>query len=198
MSGSSVGKSKGREQATSEQRLFGPQVPFFSNLLGRAGGLVNQPPEIGGQFQEQGQGALDFLSRFVEGGSGLTQGNIDILSENIGRNFREQILPGIGSRATGGLNRGGARQGIAEGLASQGAQREFRQGVQGLLTSESGQQLQAAQAIPGLAGAVQNLGLGPTQAAFLPLMLAAGLIDPITLASSQSTGATDSFNVGFG
>ena len=143
--GGSASKSRQQSQQESQaigtSRLFGPQAELFSQLLPQAGEQAASGLVPGGELQEQGQGFLDVLSRFSEGGNQFLQGQIDILGENIGRNLQQNILPGIGSQATAFGGRGGSRQGIAEGLAAQGAQTEFRQGAQNLLF-QGGQQQQ--------------------------------------------------------
>lgn len=187
-----------RAQSTSSQQLFGPQAELFSQIFGQAGNLAGQGLQPGGPLQQQGQGFLDTIQQFSQQGNPFLQGQIDVLGQNIQQNLSQNILPGIGSQAAIFGQRGGGRQGVAEGLAAQGAQQQFAQGTQNLLFQGGQQQLGAAQA--GIRGAqdVFNLGLAPTMAQFLPLQLAAGLASPIPLTQQQSTSQRDAASFGFG
>jgi hypothetical protein len=56
----------------------------------------------------------------------------DAMTQQVAQNFNQQIMPSIrrGSMATGGF--GGSRQGIAEGMATQGAQQALSNSLAGL------------------------------------------------------------------
>ena len=103
------------------------------------------------QDYNQGAGALNM---FAQQNNPYLQAQIGQLGQNIGQQFREQILPGIGSQATLAGQRGSSRQGVAEGIASRGAMQAFAQGATGLQNNAYNQQLAAAQSLGqmGLAG----------------------------------------------
>lgn len=144
--GSSTGSSFGQSFGGSNSFLYGPQSQGLNQLYGNAGNLFNQyqnNPQslIAGFTQPQVQGqqqALDTasgpLSQLAgQGNQAFGQAlNVDpsqspyyqsALQSSFNpfvRNFLQSILPGIRSEAVGVGQAGSSRQGIAQGLASQG------------------------------------------------------------------------------
>lgn len=110
----------------------------LNDLFRRATSASNNP--AGQQFAEQFQpgafkGFQDLLSGNASGNEELMrilsgsrqnadlQGEIDAGLGDLTRNFREGILPGINATSSASGGSGGSRQGIAQGLATQGANR---------------------------------------------------------------------------
>ncbi len=175
---------------------------FLDNLQGVAGG---------GQLPGQ-----DFLQQRLSEQNPFLNEQISQLGTDISQQFQQSILPGIrrGAQAVGGL--GGARQGVAEGLASQGASLAFAQQSANLRFQDVGQRQQAASALQsgGIAqgqlqagaaqaglgglGGLAQLGLSPFQAQFAPLAQLSQLIGgPTVLSQQQSRGASSGRSSGF-
>ena len=125
--------------------------------------LAGQLPFLG-QLQNQQQAAMGNLGQFAQQNNPYLNSQIQQFGADIGRNLRENILPGLGSNAQMAGQRGGSRQGIAEGLAAQGAQRQFAQGATNMRSQAYGQQQQAAQALAGLSNQTMGQFAGLQQA----------------------------------
>ena len=81
------------------------------------------------------------------------QNQINLLGQDIGRTFTQQLLPGIQSEAIGAGQLGGGREGVAQGLGLQSALGEFQRGASTLRSEDINRQLQAATSLG-------QLGLG--------------------------------------
>lgn len=143
---STVGNLLGGSGSSGGTSLYGPQAGQLNNLYGYAGNLFNQyqsNPQslIAGFTQPQIQGQQAALDAAAGPLSGLVgQGNQAIgqalnadpsqspyfasaLQASYNpfiRNFMTNVLPGIRSQAVGVGRVGSGREGIAQGLASQG------------------------------------------------------------------------------
>ncbi len=152
------------------------------------------------------------------------QNQINLLGQDIGQTFQQQILPGIQSEAIGTGQLGGGREGVAQGLASQAALSEFQRGAQTFRSEDITRQLAAAgqlgqlglgqQAQTGAqlgdAGALNlgalgelqnlfNLGLSPFAAEFGALNNLAGIIGQPTVLQQGAAQATgEAASKGFG
>ena len=198
------------------------------NLLGVLQGGAQQTG-LGGQLAGAvggvtpgGAPGTQFLQDRISQQNPFLNEQITQLGQDIGQEFRESILPGIrrGANQIGAL--GGGRQGVAEGIAAEGAQRSFaaqaanlrfsdvglRQAAAAQLQQASlaggqlagaglGQQLTAAQAGLGSLGGLAGLGLSPFGAAFGPLEQLGALIGGPTVLS-QGQSAQQSASQGFG
>ena len=154
----------------SKQRVWRPQGDALRGLYGQAqqadlpGAGIDasrglQPFIDQAQQTATGQNpVLQNLAGLATGGQDYSQGMIDNLSQNLGRFYQEQLMPGIQSNAiqAGGL--GGGRQGIAEGLAAGRTADAFGQGVNNINFQQQGIQNQAAQTYGGLQA--QGIGQG--------------------------------------
>lgn len=189
-----VGDVAGQQAA----QLGGIGQGFLQNLQGIAGG--------GGAGQE-------FLQQRLAGQNPFLNEQISQLGTDISEQFQQSILPGIrrNAVAVGGL--GGAREGVATGLAAQGAQDAFAQQAANLRFQDvglrqaaagqfqQGQNLQAQAALGGLGslGGLANLGLSPFAAQFSPLAQFANLLGgPTVLSRSQGTSSGQGSSFGFG
>ena len=148
---------------------------LFADLYGNAGSAAaraaDMAPGLSGMaemlfssgtgFLDQlagGQGADYMASRLS--GSGLADERIAALGEDISRFMSNEIMPGITSRgvATGTL--GGGRQGVAQGLAAEGAAREFARGATAIRGEEQAARDSIAAQLAGLTQAGAGTGLG--------------------------------------
>lgn len=153
-----------------------------------------------------------FLTERLSGDNQVLEDQIDLLGEDLGEFFAEQINPVITSEAIAGGQLGGGRQGVAQGQAAEAVGREFRRGatelrardidardrVASILADQNLVGIQAGLAgLPGLAGIADfgfSAGIQPFE------RLAAILGGPTTLTSSDAEAADFSraFSESFG
>lgn len=187
---------------------FGQQIGGYgdqlrSDLQGQIGSIA---PQIG-QLQQMQQNTAQGLQGFVEQNNPYLNSQLQQFGQNIGQNLRENILPAIGGNFQGAGQRGSGRQGVAEGMAAQSAQRQFSQGAQNLLSQGFQNQQQAATAMAQLGGQaggqaanlmqLQQQGLlgqqanmpgmvqGQLNAQLQPFQIGAGVIGAPSLLSSS-------------
>lgn len=191
------------------------QQPFldFTRNLGRS--LVGQYGAGAGQFSQQagaglfGQGLgllgslssnpfLTALQGQAGGNPGLVNAQIGQLQADLGRSFRQEVLPGIGRDAVGIGAFGGSRQGVAEGIAAQGFADAFSRGVTDIQSADalraqqaaiSGGGLLAQGALGGIAGlgSLFDVGLGQFTGGFAPLSIYSQILGaPTVLSEGQS------------
>ena len=224
---SSNSQSQSQQTASAQQQIFGPQAEALgfafpqaqrlaTQQLGEAGRLA---PELSGQLLGQGQsflGQLDVnnnpflqgLQQFGQGGGLSAQVDplINQLGQDISRQLgRDQFTAGQQQSISG--NRGGGRQGVAEGILAEGALNTFgREAANlrfGAAQQDQSDQLQAllggAGVSTGAAGAGLSqlggqfeLGLGALSGQFSPLESLANLLPATVLGSSQSQGTSSS------
>ena len=189
-------------------QLLGAGGQALGNLQGIQGQLQGNLAGFGG-FQD----ASAALRQQAFGQNPQLQEQIGQLGQDIGRQFNQQILPGIESNALTAGQLGGGRQGVAQGLGIQASQDAFQRGATDLRSADIQRRLEAAGALGGLglgqqqqtagqlgqAGQLNlggidslsslfNLGLAPFGAEFGPLQQLAQLIgDPSILSQSQGT-----------
>lgn len=180
--------SKSTSETQSSSDVWRQQSPFLQDLYNQAQGAVpgmqNQANQLTGQMQQPWLQAMNpqgnpYLEQM--GQTGLDQ---------INRNLTQDILPSINNEAMGGMNLGSSRQGIAEGLATQGAQ------IAGgdYLTNLYGQQYQQDQN-----RAMQAMQMAPIfqQMQNNPLQQYAGLLGGPAM-TSQSSGESKRIGGGIG
>ena len=114
----SLGKGGTESQSTTD--VWSQQAPYLQDLYSQAQSFLPQAQQGNQGMMDAAQGAWQnalspqtnpYLQQM--GQTGLDQ---------INRNLTQDILPAIGNEAMGGMNLGSSRHGIAEGLATQGAQ----------------------------------------------------------------------------
>ena len=235
-SGFSGSKSKSKSQSSSasqqsasaSQDIFGPQkqalgqfaFPAAQGLATRLAGQAEQlAPQLSGQLGQTGQsflGQLDVaqnpflqgLAQFGQGG-GLS-GQTDQLVDQLGQDIQQQLGRdqfGAGQQQSLSGNRGGGRQGVAEGLLGEAALNTFgRESANlrfGAAQQDQQAQLQAllgganastAAAQGGLSqlGGLFDLGLGGLSGQFSPIESLANLLPATVLSESQSQGTSSS------
>jgi hypothetical protein len=215
-SSNAVSQSSG--QSTSGQSIAFEDV--FNNLYrgasSAAGGAVAGAAELGqtarqlftggSQFLDSlgNNSGMDALNQRINDDGSVLNGQLDQLREQTGRLFSEEINPAITSRAVGGGNLGGGRQGVAQALGAEKAGQVFTSGATSLIANNQQQKDQAAaQVLQGTIGAAST-GLGALPG-LLDLQtkgnsaqlgvystLAGILGGPTTLSSSQSTQDSNS------
>ncbi len=195
---------------------------MFGGAEGAAGGLdpsmlteaANQLFSGGMGFMDQigGDAGSEYLEGRLSGENEVLQQQIDLMGEDLGKFFNEELLPGITSEAVGGGQLGGGRQGVAQGQAIDAVGEQFTRGVSQLRTGDIASRDAAAgvlsqnaisgataglQGIPALAG-VADMGFGAGLAPYE--RLAAIMGGPTTLTSAGSTSAdfARSFSESFG
>ncbi len=172
----SGGSSKSRSR--NEQNVWQNQAPYLQDLFQQ--GQQNLPnarqrtEQLMGEAMPVWQGMLNpNLNPYARQ---MAQTGLDQMNQN----FSENVLPNIQRQAIGGMNLGGSRQGIAEGMAAQGLQEQQAK----YLNNFYGGQYQADQQ-----RALQALGMLPAlqQMNWADLQGYAGLIgSPTTLGRGRS------------
>lgn len=182
----SMSASFGRSRSSSDSNDYISRIqePFLADMYRRAAGLSQQNTFVGAdplqkQAQDMAQQYAYNLSPFTEGamrgGGFLTSGAVLDPSSNpylastaqaatrpIIQSLTENVLPAIGSEAGMTGNVGSSRQGIAEGLATQGALQAIGDTTSNLYSNAYGQGLGAMTSALQMAPQIANLGLLPS------------------------------------
>lgn len=205
--------SGGAAVSSSEDRVAFEDVfaRLFGGAEGAAGGLdPSMLTEAANTLFSSGTGFMEGLggdagSQYLEGRLGseneVLQEQIDLLGEDLGKFFNEELLPGIGAEAAGGGQLGGGRQGVAQGRAIDAVGEQFTRGATALRAGDINARdaaagtlaqnsiqgaMTALQGIPALAG-IADMGFGAGMAPFERLSAILG--GPTTLTSAGSTSA---------
>lgn len=206
--------SEDASRATSRENIAFEDV--FARLYGNAesSAISLDPSLLTTAANQLFTGGTDFLSRiggdagseFLEGrlaeGNPVLQEQIDLLSQDIGEFFSEQVNPVITSDAIRGGQLGGGRQGVAQGLAAEAAGEAFASGAVGLRAADIAQRDAIASGISDrtLAGADVALAGIPALAGAADLGFGAGLEPAARLAAILGgptvLGASDSVSRG--
>lgn len=210
---SSDSVSGGASVAGSDQRVAFEDV--FARLFGGAEGAAagldpSMLTDAANQLFMGGTGFMssigadagsDFLTDRLSGNNEVLQEQIDLLGEDLGQFFNEELLPGITSQAVSGGQLGGGRQGVAQGRAIEEVGNQFTRGATALRSNDIAARDAAAGTIAGntISGASVGLGgipslLGAADAGFgaelAPFERLAGILGgPTTLGSSFSSSA---------
>ena len=183
-------ESSSTSRSGSQQNIFGPQAnllqsryyPYVGNLMGQYGSNPQSlvagfnPTQQFGQnlglqnamglqgYAQNAQGALnqtlDPMSAFNEP---LFQRSLQASLNPFIRNFQQSIIPSINSQAVGVGQRGGSRQGIAEGNAALGLIDKI--GDMGAVYAQAAHNQGINQRLSGLgmANQIGQLGMAPSQ-----------------------------------
>jgi len=132
--------------------LYGGASNVAGRLATQAGGLSDTAAMLfsgGTQFLSQLQGGpeSDYLESRVSGENPLLSEQISQLGGDIGQFFQEQVLPGITGTAVAAGQLGGGRQGVAQGIASREALKQFQSGATQLRAGDIAARDAAAQAL---------------------------------------------------
>lgn len=150
------------QQQQNQQRLINSYFGMYPNMgqygiqqgtqmgLNQLNQYAARQMVPGNRFQNRGVSGLNQLETFSQFNNPYLQQNIGNLGQNLGRQFREQVLPGIGSNAQLAGQRGSSRQGIAEGLAADAMLQQFQQGATALQSDAYAQQIGAAGQLAGI------------------------------------------------
>ena len=209
------GVQQGQQQARTDTafdlggQLLGAGGQGLSNVGAIQGNLQGNLPGFGATADAQ-----QALRAQAFGENPELQNQINLLGQDIGQTFSQQILPGIQSEAIGFGQLGGGREGVAQGLGIQSALGEFQRGATQLRSDDINRQLTAAgqlgqlglgqqaqtggqlgqagqlnlQGIESLQG-LFNLGLSPFDAEFGGLQQLSQIIgDPTVLQTARATG----------
>lgn len=209
--------STSRGVSRSTQSVYADE--FLRLLYGGATGATMRAASLAPQFAESARalftGGMQFLDQLRGGagaeylqsrldGDGLAEERIAQLSEDVGRFLRTEALPSIQSRAIGAYGLGGARQGLAEGRAIEGATREFQRGATEIRMQEQAardaiaSQLMAGEqsaAAAGLSALPSLLGLAEAErtAELAPYQILSQILGaPTTLTESMSEQTAES------
>ena len=168
--------SGGASVAGSEQRVAFEDVfaRLFSGAEGAAGGLdpsmltgaANQLFSSGAGFMDQigGDQGTAYLQERLGAENPMLQQQIDLLGEDLGAFFNEQLMPGITSEAAGGGQLGGGRQGVAQGMAMGEVGDQFTRGATALRAGDIAARDAAAGTLAGNAIGGAQVGLGGMEA----------------------------------
>lgn len=209
--------STSRGVSRSTQSVYADE--FLRLLYGGATGATMRAASLAPQFAESARalftGGMQFLDQLRGGagaeylqsrldGDGLAEERIALLSEDVGRFLRTEALPSIQSRAISAYGLGGARQGLAEGRAIEGATREFQRGATEIRMQEQAardaiaSQLMAGEqsaAAAGLSALPSLLGLAEAErtAELAPYQILSQILGaPTTLTESMSEQTAES------
>lgn len=209
--------STSRGVSRSTQSVYADE--FLRLLYGGATGATMRAASLAPQFAESARALFTGGTQFLDqlrggvgaeylqsrlGGDGLAEERIALLSEDVGRFLRTEALPSIQSRAIGAYGLGGARQGLAEGRAIEGATREFQRGATEIRMQEQAardaiaSQLMASEqsgAAAGLAALPSLLGLAEAErsAELAPYQILSQILGaPTTLTESVSEQTAES------
>lgn len=110
-----------------------------------------------------GDRGSQFLEDRLSSENPVLQEQIDLLQEDIGQFFNEELLPGITNDAVAGGQLGGGRQGVAQGRAIEEASNQFTRGVTALRSNDIAARDAAATSLAGnnISGASVGLNAAP-------------------------------------
>lgn len=176
----STSLSQAQQQSQSGQSIAFADI--YSQLYGNAstaankavldsGALTEAASQLfsgGSQFLESlgSDAGSQYLSQRLDANNPVLEQQIAQLQEDTGRLFREELNPAITSRAVSGGTLGGGRQGVAQGLAAEGAARTFTQGATALRAQDVAARDSVAQSI-----ATNTLNAASTGLGSLPSLL---------------------------
>lgn len=149
-------------------QLYGGASTAARGAVANAGQLAEVAQQLfsgGSQFLEGigGDAGTQYLEDRLSGENPVLQEQIDLLREDTGRLFSEELNPAITSRAVAGGTFGGGRQGVAQGMAMETAADQFTRGAVALRSNDMAMRDQAAATVAenSLAGAATGLGALP-------------------------------------
>lgn len=145
---------------------------LFSGASAAGQSAVAQAPELadaarqlftgGTQFMQGlgGDAGTDYLKSRLSGDNPVLEQQINLLREDTGKLFNEQLNPGITSQSVAGGTLGGGRQGVAQGLAIDSAANQFARGASALRSDDIARRDSAAASVASNSIQAANTGLG--------------------------------------
>jgi hypothetical protein len=154
----------------------------------------------------------DYLRNRLSSDNPELQHQVDLLREDTGRLFSENLNPAITSQAVAGGNLGGGRQGVAQGIAAEAAARSFEQGATQLRANDLGLRDAAAMSVASNSLQAAGTGLGalpslmdvleksaaPELGIYSQLSSILGGPTVLSQSQSQSQSVADAFSRSFG
>lgn len=221
---SSGSVSGGFGVSSSEDRVAFEDVfaRLFGGAEGAAAGLdpsmltdaANQLFSGGTRFMDQigADAGSTYLADRLGGENEVLQQQIDLLGEDLGRFFSEDLNPAITSQAIGGGQLGGGRQGVAQGRALSEIANQFTRGATALRAGDIAARDAAAGTLAqntvqgasvGLAGlsplaGVAQMGFGAEISPYERLAAILGGPTTLTTAGSSSADFARAFSESFG
>lgn len=205
-------------QTIAFQDLFGQ---LYGNASAAAGRATLSAPQITQASQQLFTGGTNFLQSLgndagtnyltdrISGNDDVLNANLDVLREQTGRLYSEELAPATVARNVSGGTLGGGRQGVAEALDRERAGQVFTEGATALITQNQAQKDEAARSV--LSGSLQAASTGLGALPSLLNILTSGnnaelgvygalssiLGGPTTLTSSSSSSAGQSLSEAF-
>jgi len=139
--------------------VWGPQQPYLKDIYGQAqniyGTAGNQAAQgaydQSGQYQQAFGQAMETTQRLQNPGMNPM---MNVYANQIGQNFREQIMPALQGQAMQAGGYGGSRAGIAQGLAGARAGQQIQDFGAQLYSEDQNRALSAA----GMQGQLGQMG----------------------------------------
>lgn len=187
-------KSDSESESSSRSFVWDQQIPFFRQMYGAGQNLMNQQL---GQTGQAAQGIVGGMMPQLQQSwqNIMSPGDNPMVSNyaaQLGRDFQQQILPGISRGAQGAGQLGGSRQGVAEGLAAQGLGNNLAE----FAGNQYNQDMNRMLAGIGQAQNVLGFGMSPYTASWLPLQMMGGLLGrPTVLQEGSSESDSSSFGI---
>lgn len=193
----SGGKSESSQSQTSSSSSFvdPTQMGFLKSLWGMASGAGNPGEARAAAGGVTGQ-TLPGLGAAFGDIAALTnpQAQIDAetssLQAGLGQMFREEINPAISGGAIGAGGFGGARHGVAQGVAAGQMGQAFAQGRGDIVGRARSTALGAGSLLPTIAAAMQGQGQAPMVAQQDWLQRLAGILGGPTVVGNSSSNAS--------
>lgn len=145
---------------------------LFGNASAAGESAVAQAPELaaaarqlfsgGTQFMQGlgGDAGTSYLTDRLSGNNPVLDEQINLLREDTGKLFSEQLNPAITSRAVAGGTLGGGRQGVAQGMAAEAAANSFARGASQLRSEDIARRDSAAATVAQNSLQAASTGLG--------------------------------------
>lgn len=163
---SGIGFGGGQSKSSGQSAQFGTasnrdQLPFFQNLWGQAQGFMPQAQQQAGTGQNWIQGAQQTLQGQMNPQD--IQNQMGYYGQQVGQQFRENIMPQIQGQASlaGGL--GSSRNQLAQGYAGAQANQQLQNMGNQLYSDNANRAQNAAGMMPGMANAFGQMGWSPYQ-----------------------------------
>lgn len=151
--------------ADTYSNLYGNATNAANTAVNNSAALTNASQQLftgGTQFLQSlgnDQGS-QYLNDRLSANNPVLEQQIAELQEDTGRLFREELNPAITSRNVAGGTYGGGRQGVAQGMATEVAAREFTKGATALRSADIAARDSAAQSVAQNTINAASTGLG--------------------------------------
>ncbi len=173
------GFSKG--QSESDQNVWNPQGQALQQMYAGAQGQV---PGAQDNINAMNPQVMSSWNNIMNPG---VNPQLEAYQNQVGQNFKENILPGIGDQAAMAGGYGGSRQGVAQGVAAGRANQQVTDMAANLYNQDQNRMMQGIGMAPGIA----NAGMSPYQS------LAGILGNANILGSSNTLSQAGDYNKGW-